>query len=62
MTPSERLDPLGWEIYMLARHRGENNEDALRDAREKSVPLRRKIRQDLRLRSIREVNIREVNE
>jgi superfamily II DNA or RNA helicase len=62
MTARERLDPLGWEIYMLGRHRGEHNEDALRDAREQSVSLRRKIRQDLRLRSIREVNIRGVNE
>jgi superfamily II DNA or RNA helicase len=56
MDASERLDPLGWEIYMLARHRGDTNEHALRLARDPSVAVRRKIRQDFRLRSILEVD------
>ena len=51
----ERLDPLGWEIFMLASARGDTRGDALQLAMEGSRRLRLKVRLDLRTRSIREL-------
>jgi hypothetical protein len=56
MPEQERLDPLGWEIYMLARRRGDHEEDALRLASERSRAARVEVRSDLRCRSIRELD------
>ena len=36
LTPNERLDALGWEIFLLAGARGDTREDALRLAMEGS--------------------------
>jgi superfamily II DNA or RNA helicase len=55
LPASERLDPLGWEIYMLARSRGDTGEHALRLAREPSHTARERVWRDLRHRSIRQV-------
>jgi len=51
----ERLDALGWEIYLLARTRGDTSEDAFKLAMEGPVRRREHVRHDLRARSLREL-------
>ena len=55
LAATHRLDPLGWEIYLLARKRGDYEHDALRLAGEGSRAGRLRVREDLRRRSIREL-------
>jgi superfamily II DNA or RNA helicase len=55
LAPDERLDALGWEIFLLAGARGDTWPDALRLAIWDSYRVRMKVRNDLRARSIREL-------
>jgi hypothetical protein len=55
LAPNERLDALGWEIFLLACARGDIREDALRLAMGGSYRVGKKVRADLRARSIREL-------
>lgn len=55
LVPDQRLDALGWEIFLLASARGDTREDALRLAIEDRYRVRMKVRADLRARSIREL-------
>lgn len=55
MDADERLDAVGWEIFMLASARGDTRADALQLAMEGSHRRRLKVRLDLRARSIREL-------
>lgn len=45
----------GWDIFLLASTRGDTREDALRLAIGDRYRMRTKIRDDLRARSIREL-------
>jgi hypothetical protein len=56
MPPDERLDALGWDIYLLARARGDTSEHAFSLATQDTLQLRRKIRRDLLERSLRNLN------
>jgi hypothetical protein len=55
MPPDERLDALGWEIFLLASARGDTSADALGLAMDGTLRRREKVRRDLRTRSIREL-------
>jgi len=55
MPPDERLDALGWEIYLLARARGDTSEHAFALAISDPLRVRKKLRQDLLERSLREI-------
>jgi superfamily II DNA or RNA helicase len=55
MPANERLDALGWEIFLLASARGDMGADALSLAMEGPLRRREKVRRDLRARSIREL-------
>jgi hypothetical protein len=53
MPPDERLDALGWEIFLLARARGDTSADAFGLAMRDPLRRRKQVRRDLRLRSRR---------
>jgi superfamily II DNA or RNA helicase len=55
MPPDERLDALGWDIYLLARARGDSSEHALSLAIDDTLDGRKKQRRDLLKRSLREI-------
>jgi superfamily II DNA or RNA helicase len=52
MPADERLDALGWEIYLLARARGDDSDDAFRWSMEGTLRAREKVRHDYRARSL----------
>jgi hypothetical protein len=52
MPADERLDALGWEIYLLARARGDDSDDAFRWSMEGTLRAREKVRHDFRARSL----------
>jgi len=56
MPADERLDALGWDIYLLARARGDINEDALALAMQDPLHVRQKVRRDLVVRSVRQLD------
>jgi superfamily II DNA or RNA helicase len=55
MTSNERLDALGWEIYLLARVRGDTSEDAFALAMDGTFHGREKVRRDFLVRSLRDI-------
>lgn len=55
MSPDERLDALGWDIYLLARVRGDSSEHAFKLAMKDTFRERHKLRRDLLTRSLREI-------
>ncbi len=55
MPADERLDALGWDIYLLARARGDSNEDAFELAMQDTLHMRQKVRHDLVTRSVRQL-------
>jgi hypothetical protein len=55
MPADERLDALGWDIYLLARARGYSKEDALELAMLDTLHMREKVRRDLVVRSVRQL-------
>jgi hypothetical protein len=55
MSVDERLDALGWDIYLLARARGDNNEGALALAMQDPLHMRQKVRRDFVVRSVRQL-------
>lgn len=55
VSANERLDALGWDIYLLARARGDTSDDAFRLAMEGTLRSREKVRSDLLERSLREL-------
>jgi superfamily II DNA or RNA helicase len=54
MPVNDRLDALGWDIYLLARARGDTSEDALELAMGRTFKIRQKVRRDFLARSLRE--------
>lgn len=55
MPPDERLDALGWDIYLLARFRGDSSEHAFGLAMQGNLKDRQEQRHDLLKRSLREL-------
>jgi hypothetical protein len=55
MPADERLDVLGWDIYLLARARGDTSEHAFSLAMDATLRGREKVRRDLLVRSLREL-------
>lgn len=55
MSPDERLDALGWDIYLLARVRGDSSEHAFRLAMKDPLSDRNDVRRDLLARSLRQI-------
>jgi hypothetical protein len=53
--PDERLDFLGWDIYLLARARGDTSEHAFSLAMNDTLSGRQEQRNDLLKRSLREI-------
>jgi len=56
LSPDLRLDFLGWDIYLLARHRGASHEEALADGMGGRLPRREALRADLLDRSLRNLS------
>ena len=56
MSANERLDALGWDIYLLARARGDTGDDALKLSMEGTLQIREKVRRDFLERSTREID------
>jgi superfamily II DNA or RNA helicase len=55
MAPNERLDALGWDIYLLSRARGDTSEHAFTFAMKGTLHVREDLRRDLLARSLREL-------
>jgi hypothetical protein len=55
MAANDRLDALGWEIYLLARVRGDTSEDAFSPAMDGTLRGREKVRRDFLVRSLQEI-------
>ncbi len=55
MASDERLDALGWDIYLLARARGDTSEHAFTLAMGGTLRGRENLRRDLLARSLREI-------
>jgi superfamily II DNA or RNA helicase len=55
MAPDERLDALGWDIYLLSRARGDTSEHAFTLAMDDTLRGRENLRRDLLARSLREI-------
>jgi superfamily II DNA or RNA helicase len=55
MPPDERLDALGWDIYLLARARGDTSGHAFSLGMEGILRVRENVRRDLLERSLREI-------
>ena len=55
MPPDERLDALGWDIYLLARVRGDSSEHAFALAMQDNLKGRQKLRRDFLKRSLRQL-------
>jgi len=55
MPPNERLDALGWDIYLLASARGDTSGHAFTLAMKDTLRRRETLRRDLLARSLREI-------
>lgn len=55
LSPDARLDALGWDIYMLSRHVGADNNDALLLAMDGTYRAREKVRADRLARALRQI-------
>jgi hypothetical protein len=55
MPADERLDFLGWDIYLLVRARGGGSQEAFTQAMDGTLREREKVRCDLLERSLREI-------